>query len=88
MKRDLVGKGKQEYVVERLIEREVYLIREMNATRPVVRRKRYELAKKIRYINDERDICYRKLNPHIKESQRINYINNNKNLSEEIIELN
>ena len=75
-KEELVGRGKKEFLVERLIEKEVQLIRDMNSTRPVAKRKRYSLCKKIRNLNKERNICFKDLTSHLKSSQRINSENN------------
>ena len=62
--------ARNEYSVEKLIDREMELIRQIKQTGPNSRHKRYKMDRRLRAAAQEREICSIKLTENIKASQK------------------
>ena len=69
-KRILTKSARDEYSVERLINKEIQLIRQIKNTQSNLRKKRYKMDRKLREVTNERDACFSKLTSGIKASQK------------------
>ena len=66
--------ARHEYSVEKLIDREMELIRQIKQTGPNSRHKRYKMDRRLRAAAHEREICAIKLTENIKASQKPKHI--------------
>ena len=77
-KKDYIGLGKEEYRVERLIEKQTRLIKEARGTQPFPKRKKSKFKKRITKLQQERinslnrldemtEISRQKRNPDIEQ---------------------
>ena len=62
--------ARDEYSVEKLIDREMELIRQIKQTGPNARHKRYKMDRRLRATAQEREICSIRLTENIKASQK------------------
>ena len=68
--RILTKTARNEYSVEKLIDREMELVRQIKQTGPNSRHKRYKMDRRRRSTEQEKEICFIRLTENIKASQK------------------